>query len=102
MSKPSVAVVILNWNGRKFLEKFLPSVLSSTYSNMEIIIADNASTDDSVAFIQSNENENQLKELNLNLPAYMFPKKVIYLQEFPLNSNGKIDRKKLIKIANQF
>jgi GT2 family glycosyltransferase len=54
MSQPSVAVVILNWNGRKFLEKFLPSVLSSTYSNMEIIIADNASTDDSVAFIQSN------------------------------------------------
>jgi acyl-coenzyme A synthetase/AMP-(fatty) acid ligase len=55
-----------------------------------------------VAFIQSTENDNQLKELNLNLPNYMIPKKVIYLQEFPLNSNGKIDRKQLIKIANQF
>ena len=52
-----------------------------------------------VAFLQSTENENQLKELKLNLPAYMIPKKVIYLQEFPFNSNGKIDRKQLIKIA---
>ena len=48
---PSVAVVILNWNGRDFLEKFLPSVVASTYENMEIIIADNASTDDSVRFL---------------------------------------------------
>ena len=54
MSKPSVAVVILNWNGRKYLERFLPSVLKSDYINLEIVIADNASTDDSVAFIQSN------------------------------------------------
>jgi GT2 family glycosyltransferase len=49
---PSVAVVILNWNGKKFLEKFLPSVLSSTYANAQIIVADNASTDDSIQFIQ--------------------------------------------------
>jgi GT2 family glycosyltransferase len=49
---PSVAVVILNWNGKIFLEKFLPSVLSSTYANVEIIVADNASTDDSIQFVQ--------------------------------------------------
>jgi amino acid adenylation domain-containing protein len=52
-----------------------------------------------VAFLQSTERENQLQELKLNLSAYMIPKKVIYLQEFPYNSNGKIDRKQLIKIA---
>ena len=51
-SQPTVAVVILNWNGKKFLQQFLPSVLASTYSNMRIIVADNASTDDSVAFVQ--------------------------------------------------
>jgi GT2 family glycosyltransferase len=49
---PTVAVVILNWNGKNFLEKFLPSVLASTYKNMQIIVADNASTDDSIAFLQ--------------------------------------------------
>ena len=54
MSQPSVAVVILNWNGRNYLEKFLPSVMSSVYANVEVVIADNASTDDSVSFIRKN------------------------------------------------
>ena len=49
---PSVAVVILNWNGQNYLEQFLPSVLSSTYINKRIIVADNASTDDSVNFVK--------------------------------------------------
>ncbi|MEO8823898.1 MAG: glycosyltransferase family 2 protein [Ginsengibacter sp.] len=51
---PSVAVVILNWNGRNFLEKFLPSVMSSEYDNLSVIVADNASTDDSISFLQTN------------------------------------------------
>jgi GT2 family glycosyltransferase len=49
---PSVAIVILNWNGRKFLESFLPAVLASTYKNLNIVVADNASTDDSITFIR--------------------------------------------------
>lgn len=52
-SFPRVAVVILNYNGRKFLEQFLPSVINSSYPNLEIIVADNASTDDSVTFLSS-------------------------------------------------
>lgn len=52
MSQPSVAIVILNWNGRKFLEQFLPSVLASTYAEKKIVVADNASTDDSLAFLK--------------------------------------------------
>lgn len=48
-----VAVVILNYNGRKFLEEFLPTVIEHTDSELaEIVVADNASTDDSVAFMQ--------------------------------------------------
>ena len=49
-----VAVVILNWNGRKFLEKFLPSVLANSEDVADIIIADNASTDSSIEFLQDN------------------------------------------------
>jgi GT2 family glycosyltransferase len=49
---PSVAIVILNWNGKNFLEQFLPSVISSTYKNYSIIIADNGSSDDSVFFVK--------------------------------------------------
>ncbi|MBC7913114.1 MAG: glycosyltransferase family 2 protein [Pyrinomonadaceae bacterium] len=50
-SHPKVAVVILNWNGKHYLEQFLPSVLKSGYSNLEIIVADNASTDGTAAFL---------------------------------------------------
>ncbi|MFC5271752.1 glycosyltransferase family 2 protein [Adhaeribacter terreus] len=48
-----VAIVILNWNGRKYLEQFLPSVLQNS-PNCDVIVADNASTDDSVAFVRTN------------------------------------------------
>lgn len=51
---PKVAVVILNWNGRFFLEKFLPSVYNSTYPNIEFVLGDNASTDDSIDFVRKN------------------------------------------------
>ncbi|HUR66500.1 MAG TPA: glycosyltransferase family 2 protein [Chitinophagaceae bacterium] len=51
---PKVAIVILNWNGKKYLEQFLPALLATAYSNFEIIIADNGSADDSVSFIRLN------------------------------------------------
>ena len=48
-----VAVVILGWNGKRFLEQFLPSVVQySNLKNTEVVYADNASTDDSVAFVR--------------------------------------------------
>lgn len=47
------AIVILNWNGKKLLEQFLPSVISHS-NEATIYVADNASTDDSVNFIKSN------------------------------------------------
>jgi GT2 family glycosyltransferase len=49
-----VAVVILNWNGKKFLEQFLPLVVAHTGNEAEVVVADNASTDDSVEFVKKN------------------------------------------------
>ena len=47
-----VAVLILNWNGRKLLKQFLPSVI--LYSqDADVYVVDNASTDDSIAFLKS-------------------------------------------------
>ena len=51
-NKASVAVVILNYNGKNLMEEFLPSVNRSSYQNVELIIADNRSTDDSIAFLK--------------------------------------------------
>ena len=48
-----VAVVILNWNGKKLLEQYLPSVIEHS-QQAQIIVADNASTDDSIAFLKEN------------------------------------------------
>lgn len=48
-----VAVVILNWNGREFLRKFLPSVIEHSREDADIYVADNNSTDDSVEILKS-------------------------------------------------
>jgi GT2 family glycosyltransferase len=46
------AVVILNWNGQKLLEQFLPSVVNFSLDEATIYVADNASTDSSIKFIK--------------------------------------------------
>jgi len=48
------AVVILNWNGEKFLEKFLPGVIKTSKGTAEVVVADNCSDDNSVEFIKKN------------------------------------------------
>jgi len=47
-----LAIVILNWNGKRLLETFLPSVIRHS-KEATIYVADNASTDDSVDFVRS-------------------------------------------------
>ncbi len=47
-----IAIVILNWNGRSFLKKFLPSVLEHNEPDTRIIVADNNSHDDSVSMLR--------------------------------------------------
>ncbi|KUY26628.1 glycosyltransferase family 2 protein [Elizabethkingia ursingii] len=47
-----IAIAILNWNGKSWLEKFLPNVVANSQS-AEVYVIDNASTDDSVAYIST-------------------------------------------------
>lgn len=63
---PSVAIAILNWNGRNYLEKFLPSVNASTYHNKQIVVIDNASTDDSIDFLQKHYPQVKIVRLPVN------------------------------------
>ncbi|MEO9964334.1 MAG: glycosyltransferase family 2 protein [Reichenbachiella sp.] len=62
----SVAVVILNYNGVGYLEQFLPSVVQHS-SDAEIIIADNASTDHSIEFLEKNYPGLRVIQLEKNL-----------------------------------
>ncbi|WP_299675732.1 glycosyltransferase family 2 protein [uncultured Tenacibaculum sp.] len=48
------AVVILNWNGEKLLEQFLPSIVKHSSEDIAIYVADNASTDNSIQFVKDN------------------------------------------------
>lgn len=50
--KSRVAVVILNYNTPQFLKQFLPSVCESGYGNLDIFVADNGSTDNSIEAVR--------------------------------------------------
>ncbi|MEN8858130.1 MAG: glycosyltransferase family 2 protein [Flavobacteriaceae bacterium] len=47
-----IAIVILNWNGEKLLEQFLPSIVNFSSELATIYVADNASTDHSIKFVK--------------------------------------------------
>jgi GT2 family glycosyltransferase len=47
-----IAIVILNWNGKKLLEQFLPSVVNFSLRDATIYLADNASTDASIGYVK--------------------------------------------------
>ena len=47
-SQPFVSIIILNYNGERYLDNCLASVLKNDYKNFEVVLVDNASTDLSV------------------------------------------------------
>lgn len=51
---PEVSIIILNWNGEKLLKRFLPSVAGFIPRCAQLIVADNGSTDGSVAYVREN------------------------------------------------
>lgn len=52
-SDPLVAIVLLNWNGQHWLERFLEGVLQTNYPNLKVVLGDNASSDHSVAWTRT-------------------------------------------------
>jgi len=66
--KPKVTVIILNFNGRHYLgnllDKAINSVLNQSYKNLEVIFADNGSSDDSIEYV-SNKYANKVKVIDL-------------------------------------
>lgn len=67
MPHPRVAVVILNWNGKSLLEQFLPFLEKSSYPNLELIVADNGSSDNSVSFLQQHYPQIKIIKLSQNI-----------------------------------
>ncbi len=53
-STSTVSIIIVNWNGLKWLKKLLDSVCNQTYKNYEVIFVDNLSSDKSVEYVKAN------------------------------------------------
>ncbi len=67
MSSSKIAIVILNWNGAKLLQQFLPSVIEfSKGDSTNIVVADNGSTDNSLQIIQNQFPEVEILDLKQN------------------------------------
>ncbi len=60
-----IKIVILNWNGRAHLERFLPSVVSHS-TGASVVVADNGSDDDSAAFLRKHYPQVELLLLDKN------------------------------------
>lgn len=67
MKQPKVTIIILNWNGEKFLLKCFESIFKINYSNYSVIMVDNGSFDKSVQFIKDNFPQVELIENKKNL-----------------------------------
>ena len=62
-----ISIVILNWNGKKFLEQFLPALVQhTTHPEAEIVVADNGSSDDSLTFMLKEYPRIRIIELEKN------------------------------------
>lgn len=67
MAMNYISVVVLNWNGVDLLKRFVPSLVNNTTcSDVEIVVADNGSTDGSVEFIKEHYPEIKVLELGKN------------------------------------
>src|SRR4030067_987369 len=67
MVTPLVTVIVLNWNGVRYLPSCIESVHQQTYKAIEIIVVDNGSTDDSVRLLSDNYPEIRIAANDENL-----------------------------------
>lgn len=50
-NKPLISIVIVNYNGKKYLHNCLKSVFNSNYKNFEVILVDNASENEILLYL---------------------------------------------------
>lgn len=67
MKEPLVSIIILNWNGKKWLQQLLPSLKKITYKPLEVIVVNNGSTDDSAEYIKKSHSYIKILELKKNV-----------------------------------
>jgi GT2 family glycosyltransferase len=66
MERPLVSIIIVNYNGKRFLKECLSTVLESKYPNFEVIFVDNGSSDKSLDFVSSEFTKNKCLKIISN------------------------------------
>lgn len=107
---PKVSIIIVNWNGKQYLNDCLNSVFNQTYLSYEIIFVENASTDGSLEYVNENfpkakiivnkENYGFAKGANIGIKEALKDENVSYIAV--LNNDTKVDKNwlyKLVKVA---
>jgi len=116
--EPFVTIVILNWNGRRFLKDCLDSVFNLNYRNYNVILVDNASSDGSVEFVKkkygkyirtkklkiviNHKNLGFAEGNNVGIRKALKNKRVKYI--VLLNNDTKVNKdwlKELVKVAER-
>ncbi len=64
---PAISIIIVNWNGRHLLGDCLQSLVRQQFRDFEIVLVDNGSTDDSLAFVRREFPSLRIVELETNL-----------------------------------
>jgi len=95
-AEPLVSVIILNWNGKKYLNDCFTSLENQSFPNFEIILVDNGSEDDSVNFVRKNFSQIKIFKNKKNLGFAKGNNKGIETAKgqyvFILNNDTKIDK----------
>lgn len=104
---PKVSVVIPNWNGKRYLEMCILSLMNQTYLNYEIILVDNGSTDGSVELVKRkfsnikliklNENTGFARSNNIGMNKAFEDEDVKYIA--CLNNDTKVDENWLMELV---
>jgi len=104
-----VSIIIVNYNGSKIIKDCLDSITNQSYSNFEVIVVDNNSTDESTKIIKKNYPNIKLIELKNNL-GFTGGNNIGYKNSngeniILLNNDTKVEHdyiEKFIKVFNDF
>src|SRR5689334_5394487 len=67
MAHPSCTVIVVNWNGKQYLAGCLGSLRQQTFRQLDVLLVDNGSQDDSVAYVRREFPEVRILQLPENL-----------------------------------
>ena len=114
MNQVKTSIIILNYNGRRFLKRCLDSIFKQDYKNYQVVFVDNASSDDSVEFVKNrytqmiiskrlkiivnDKNYGFSKGNNIGIKESLKDREVKYI--VTLNNDTIVDRNFLIKLID--